>query len=69
MREAGEEVLAAMLNTKTLTALRERHELVYIERGAVYLTCLGSHIAWLREHPQPERPAFGDPSIPPRSRP
>lgn len=66
----GEEVLAALLNAKTLTALRERHELVYIEKGVVQLTCLGNHIAWLRDNPQPRRPAFGDPSIPPpRDRP
>lgn len=68
MEAAGEEVLAATLNNKTLAALRDRHELVIVHRGQVMLTSLGRHLMWLRDHPQPRRPAFGDPSIPPCAR-
>lgn len=64
----GGETLAVMLNNKTLGALRDRHELVYVHKGLVRLTSLGRHIAWLRDHPQPRRPSYGDPSIPPARR-
>mgnify|MGYP003418931156 FL=1 len=65
---AGGETLAVMLNNKTLTALRDRHELVMVHKGHVRLTSLGRHIAWLRDHPQPKRPVYGEPIIPTTAR-
>ena len=49
---AGHEVDAATLHRKTLVDFRDNRELVFTTNGAVRLTALGEHVAWLREHPE-----------------
>ena len=49
---AGHEVDAATLHRKTLVDFRDNRELVFTTNGAVHLTALGEHVAWLREHPE-----------------
>lgn len=65
LSEAKQEVLAALLHNKTLAALRDRFELIYVDQGTVHLTALGRQLAWLREHPQPRPPTVDHPPIPP----